>query len=83
MVRFLSKIFQRISDDFNFLRGPSFCINSKNCRILESEDIVVLDDDQNDIVCLETLGCLGMDEGLDKRKLKSFIYMFTINFLLS
>ena len=24
-----------------------------------------------------------MDEGLDKRKLKSFIYMFTINFLLS
>ena len=48
MVRFLSKIFQSISNDFNFLCGPSFCINYKNCQILESEDIVVLDD-QNDI----------------------------------
>ena len=50
MVRFLSKIFQRISNDFNFLCGPSFCTNSKNCQILESEDIVVLDDDQNDML---------------------------------
>ena len=50
MVRFLSKIFQRISNDFNFLCGQLFCINSKNCQILENEDIVVLDDDQNGIM---------------------------------
>ena len=72
MVRFLSKIFQRISNDFNFLCGPSFCINYKNCQILESEDIVVLDD-QNDICAWRPLGYLGMDGGLDKRKRKSFI----------
>ena len=74
MVRFLSKIFQRISDDFNFLCGWSFCINiSKNCQILESEDIVVLEDDQNGIYAWRPLGYLGMDGGLDKRKLKSSI----------
>ena len=73
MVRFLSKIFQRISNDFNFLCGRLFCINSKNCQILESEDIVVLDDDQNGIYAWRPLGYLGMDGCLDKPKLKSSI----------
>ena len=81
MVRFLSKIFQRISNDFNFLCGPSFCTNSKNCQILESEDIVVLDDNQNDIYAWRPLGYLGMDGGLDKCKL-SLLYVYYKFFLV-
>ena len=48
-------------------------VDSKNCQILESEDIVVLDDDQNDIYAWRPLGYLGIDGGLHKHKLKSFI----------
>ena len=38
-------------------------VDSQRWRSLESEDVVVLDDDHYDIVhvCLESLGCLGVD----------------------
>ena len=47
MVRFLSKIFHRISDEFNFRCDPSFCKDLTLSYF--SENIVVLDDDQSDM----------------------------------